>query len=73
MGSLLDAVAWVLEDQGQPQSCFWLVSLMEETKLYRVKGTDPEKTVRSRLRANIRRYGERSRFLELPDGRFALQ
>lgn len=73
MDHLLDAVAFVLADQGCPQTCDWLVSLMEEMKLYRVKGNDPAKTVRARIRADINRRGLESRFIETADGRFGLR
>ena len=33
--TLLDACKFVLEDQGVPQSCYWLASRIMEMKLWR--------------------------------------
>ena len=33
--TLLDACQFVLEDQGEAQSSYWLASIMLETKLWR--------------------------------------
>jgi HB1, ASXL, restriction endonuclease HTH domain len=67
--SLLDACQFVLEDQGEPQSSFWLASQVMEMKLWRAGEAD----VLDALKNDIEEYGERSRFVAVGDDEFALR
>ena len=61
--SLLDACQFVLEDQGEPQSSYWLASQVMEMKLWRASEAD----VRDALKKDIEEPGERSRFVSIDD------
>ena len=61
--TLLDACQFVLEDQGEPQSSYWLASQVMEMKLWRASEAD----VRDALKKDIEAHGERSRFLFVGD------
>jgi hypothetical protein len=52
--TLLDACRFVLEDQGEAQSSYWLASIMLETKLWRAN----ESQVRVALDRDIEEHGE---------------
>ncbi len=67
--TLLDACQFILEDQGEPQSSFWLASQLTEMKLWRAN----EAQVRRALQKDITRHGERSRFVSVGDDEFALR
>jgi hypothetical protein len=67
--SLLDACELVLKEQGEPQSSYWLASLVEEMKLWRASEAD----VRDALTKDIAKHGESSQFVVLPDDEFALR
>jgi HB1, ASXL, restriction endonuclease HTH domain len=67
--TLLDACQSVLEDQGEPQSSYWLASQIMEMRLWRAGEAD----VRNALHEDIGRHGERSRFVRLGDDEFALR
>ncbi len=67
--SLLDACQFVLEDQGEPQSSYWLASQVMEMKLWRASEAD----VRAALKKDIEEHGERSRFALAGDDEFALR
>jgi hypothetical protein len=67
--TLLDACQFVLEDQGEPQSSYWLASQIMEIKLWRASEAD----VRDALKKDIERHGERSRFVGMADDEFALR
>lgn len=66
--SLLDACYFVLDDQGEPQSSFWLASQVMEMKLWRAS----ESEVRDALTEDIEKHGEASRFMRLAKDEFAL-
>lgn len=68
INSLLDACQFVLEDQGEPQSSYWLASQIMETKLWRASEAD----VRDAINKDIAKHGESSRFVSLADDEFAL-
>ena len=51
--SLLDACQFVLEDQGEPQSSYWLASQVMEMKLWRASEAD----VRDALKKDIEEHG----------------
>jgi len=67
--SLLDACQFVLEDQGEPQSSYWLASQVMEMKLWRASEAD----VRDALKKDIEEHGERSRFAFAGNDEFALR
>lgn len=67
--SLLDACEFVLNEQGEPQSSYWLASQVMEMKLWRTSEAD----VRDALRKDIAKLAESSRFVPLPDDEFALR
>jgi hypothetical protein len=67
--TLLDACQFVLEDQGEPHSGYWLASQIMEMKLWRASEAD----VRDALAKDIEKHGELSRFVLLPDDDFALR
>jgi hypothetical protein len=67
--TLLDACQFVLEDQGEPQSSYWLASQVMEMKLWRASESD----VRNALNEDIEQHGERSRFVRIADDEFALR
>lgn len=67
--TLLDACQFVLEDQGEPQSSYWLASQVMEMKLWRAS----EASVRDALNQDIERHGERSRFVRIAGGEFGLR
>jgi hypothetical protein len=67
--TLLDACQFVLEDQGEPQSCYWLASQIMEMKLWRASEAD----VRDALNRDIHQHGEQSRFRQVADDEFALR
>jgi hypothetical protein len=67
--SLLDACQFVLVDQGEPQSSYWLASQVMEMKLWRASEAD----VRDGLQKDIKEHGERSRFVSTGNDQFALR
>jgi len=69
IGSLLDACQFVLNDQGEPQSSYWLASQIMELKLWRAS----EATVRDALNQDIQRLAQDSRFVYIGDDEFALR
>lgn len=67
--TILDAIEFVLEDQGEPQSPYWLASQMMEARLWRASEYD----VRAALEEDIRKRGEQSEFVRTADGECALR
>jgi hypothetical protein len=67
--SLLDACQFVLADQGEPQSSYWLASQVVEMKLWRAS----EAEVRDAPNKDIESLGERSRFVRIAEDEFALR
>ena len=67
--SLLDACEVVLNEQGEPQSSFWLASQVMEIKLWRASEAD----VRDALTKDIEKHGEASRFVQPAADEFALR
>jgi hypothetical protein len=67
--TLVDACHHVLEIDGGPISSFWLASQVEEMKLWRAT----EDKVRKALKQDIKKFGELSRFVELPNDEFGLR
>jgi hypothetical protein len=69
IGSLLDACEFILIEQGEPQSSYWLASQVMDMKLWRASEAD----VRNALTKDIGKHGESSRFVSLADDEFALR
>ena len=67
--SLLDACELVLKELGDPQSSYWLASIIKEMKLWRASEPD----VRDAIPKDIEKYHENSRFVCLANGEFTLQ
>ena len=69
MDTILDACQFVLEDQGEAQSSYWLSSIMLEMKLWRAS----ESQVRAALDRDIELYGESSPFTRVGEDLYALR
>jgi len=69
INTILDACRYLLEDQGEAQSSYWLSSLMMEMKLWRAS----ESQVCDALDRDIEKYGESSRFLKVGEDLYALR
>ena len=67
--TLLDACRFVLEDQGEAQSSYWLASIMLEMKLWRAS----ESQVRAALDRDIAKFGEDSPFVKVAEDLYALR
>jgi hypothetical protein len=67
--TLLDACRFILEDQGEAQSSFWLASQAEEMRLWRAG----EAEVRRALNKDIEKHGESSLFVKVGDDEYALR
>ena len=67
--TLLDACRYVLEDQGEAQSGYWLASIMAEMKLWRAS----EARVRAALDRDIKEHGESSLFVKVGDDQYGLR
>ncbi len=69
ISTILDAIQFVLEDQGEPQSPYWLASQMEEMRLWRASEHD----VRAALETDMAEHGEDSMFVKEANGEYALK
>ena len=67
--TLLDACQFVLDEQGEPQSSFWLASQIVEMKLWRTTEAD----VRDAINEDIERLGKSSRFIKLDNDEYSLR
>jgi len=67
--TLLDACEFILNDQGEPQSSFWLASQAMEMRLWRASEAD----VREALHKDMEKHGLSSRFVKLADDEFGLR
>jgi len=67
--SVLDACQFILESQGEPQSPYWLSSLMIEMKLWKAS----EQNIRTALEKDIGQFGNESRFVRMTDDEYALR
>jgi hypothetical protein len=67
--TLIDACRYVLEDQGEARSAYWLASIMEEMKLWRAS----ESRVRAALDRDIKEQGESSLFVKVVDDQYGLR
>jgi hypothetical protein len=69
INTILDACRYVLEDQGEAQSSYWLSSIMMEMKLWRAS----ESQVRDALDRDIEQFGESSPFEKVGENLYALR
>lgn len=69
INTILDAIEYALEIHDEPQSPYWLVSQMDEMKLWKAR----EQKVRAALDKDIKKFGERSRFVKVGDDEYALR
>jgi hypothetical protein len=69
INTILDACRYVLEDQGEAQSSYWLSSIMMEMKLWRAS----ESQVRAALDRDIEQFGEFSLFVKDGEDVYALR
>jgi hypothetical protein len=67
--TLLDACEFILNDQGEAQSSYWLASQIMEMKLWRTT----EAKVHTALTKDIQQHGEASLFVKVADDEFALR
>ena len=67
--TILDAIKYALEEQGEPQSPYWLASQMMEGRLW--KGSEHD--VRAALEKDISEFGERSQFVKVADDKWVLR
>ena len=67
--TILDAIESILEDQGEPQSPYWLVPQMMEMRLWRASEHD----VRAALERDVRKWAEKSQFVKVADDEWALR
>jgi hypothetical protein len=67
--TLLDACMFVLKDQGEAQSSYWLASQVEEMRLWRAS----ESQVRRALDKDIQEHGESSPFVKVAKDEYALR
>jgi hypothetical protein len=67
--TLLDACRFILEDQGEAQSSYWLASQVVEMRLWRAS----ESEVRIALDEDIERHGESSLFVKVGEDEYALR
>lgn len=67
--TILDACEFILETQGEPQSPYWLASMMMEMKVWRASA----QRIRTALEKDIATSGERSRFVKVADDEYALK
>src|SRR5262245_11186184 len=67
--TLLDACRFVLEDQGEALSSYWLASLVMEMKLWRAS----ESEVRAALDKDIEEFAGSSPFVKASENEYALR
>ncbi len=67
--TILEAIEYALEAQGDPQSPYWLSSQMDEMRLWRASEHD----VRAALEKDMKEWGEKSQFVKMADGEYALR
>ena len=67
--TIIDAIEFVLDIQGESQSPYWLSSQMMEMKLWRASEHD----VRAALEKDMKEWGEKSQFVKIADGEYALR
>ena len=69
IGSILDAYEYVLKTEGEPQSPYWLSSMMIEMEVWKASEERNERL----LKRDIAKFGEQSRFVRVAEDEFALK
>jgi len=69
INTIIDVCRFVLEDQGEAQSSYWLSSIMMEMKLWRAS----ESQVRRALDRDIKKFGDSSPFVKVAEDLYALR
>jgi DNA-directed RNA polymerase delta subunit len=67
--SIIEAMEFALETDGEPLSPYWLASQMEEMRLWRASEHD----VRAALEKDINEWGERSQFVKVAEDEWGLR
>ena len=67
--TILDAIEFVLEELGEPQSPYWLSSQLMEGRLWRASEHD----VRAALEKDMKEWGEKSQLIKVADDEYALR
>jgi len=67
--SLLEACEYIFNDQGEPQTSYWLATQMMEMRLWRASEAD----VQAALIKDIDQHGSSSRFMRVGEDEFALR
>jgi hypothetical protein len=69
INTILDAIEFVLEELGDPQSPYWLASQMDEMRLWKASQHD----VCAALDEDIREFSKNSPFVRLGEDEYALR
>ena len=67
--TLVDACRFILNDQGEAQSSYWLASQAMEMRLWRAS----EAEIRRALNKDIEKHGESSLFVKVGEDEYALR
>lgn len=67
--TIIEAMEFALETQGEPQSPDWLASQMNEMRLWRAS----EHEVRAALEKDISEWGGRSQFVKVAEDEWGLR
>ena len=67
--TIIEAIEFALEAQGDPQSPYWLSSQMDEMRLWKASEHD----VRAALEKDMKEWGEESQFVKTDDDEYALR
>jgi len=67
--TIIDPIEFMLKEQGEPQSPYWLESQMMEGRLRRASEHD----VRAALEKDVQEWGEESQFVKASEDEYALR
>jgi len=67
--TIIEAIEYALEIQGEPQSPYWLSSQIDEMRLPKASEYD----VRTALEKDMQEWGEKSQFVKTADDEYALR
>lgn len=67
--TIIEAIEFAMETDGEPLSPFWLASQMDEMRLWRASDHD----IRAALEQDIRKWGERSQFVKVGEDEWGLR
>ncbi len=69
----LDATQKILEDAVEPLHYLEITKRILEQGLWRTEGKTPDQTINARIAVDIKKFGDRSRFVRIEPGIFALR